>query len=407
MSKWTTAKEGIRYREHPTRKHGVNLDRYYVIRYRDAGGNRKEESLGWASKEGWTTKKAAAELQKLKANHTTGSGAQSLSENRAIKKEELVEVEKGKKLEAIKNLTFAEVFDEYLVYSKLKKKNPRSWKREEQLFRLHVSPVIGKLPLSKIAEVPHLRNLQKNMEKAGSSPRTIRYALHVVRIVFHFAMDEGYFSGTNPALEKSRNAVSQKRSGISYPQEDNKKERYLTREEADLLMKELAGRSAEVHSMAMLALYAGLRFGEIAKLTWGNVDLFQGTMNLRQTKSGKDRIAYMTPDIQKMFAHRGPGDPDRLVFPARGKDNEPHYMISHLYYAVVKKLFNEGVTDKKQLVNFHTLRHTFASWLVKNGTDIYKVQELLGHGDLKMTERYAHHDKDQLKEAVIGLQNNR
>jgi len=407
MSNWFTAKEGIRYREHPTRKHGVNFDRYYVIRYRDAEGNRKEESLGWASKEGWTTKKASAELQKLKANHTTGSGAQSLSENRAIKKEELVEVEKGKKLEAIKNLTFAEVFDEYLVYSKLKKKNPRSWKREEQLFRLHVSPVIGKLPLSRIAEVPHLRNLQKNMEKAGSSPRTIRYALHVVRIVFHFAMDEGYFSGTNPALEKSRNAVSQKRSGISYPQEDNKKERYLAREEADVLMKELAGRSAEVHSMAMLALYAGLRFGEIAKLTWGNVDLFQGTMNLRQTKSGKDRIAYMTPDIQKMFAQRGPGESDKLVFPARGKENEPHYMISHLYYAVVKKLFNEGITDKKQLVNFHTLRHTFASWLVKNGTDIYKVQELLGHGDLKMTERYAHHDKDQLKEAVIGLQNNR
>jgi site-specific recombinase XerD len=130
-------------------------------------------------------------------------------------------------------------------------------------------------------------------------------------------------------------------------------------------------------------------------------------MNLRQTKSGKDRIAYMTPDIQKMFAQRGPGESDKLVFPARGKDNEPHYMISHLYYAVVKKLFNEGITDKKQLVNFHTLRHTFASWLVKNGTDIYKVQELLGHGDLKMTERYAHHDKDQLKEAVIGLQNNR
>lgn len=53
-----------------------------------------------------------------------------------------------------------------------------------------------------------------------------------------------------------------------------------------------------------------------------------------------------------MFAQRGPGEPDKLVFPARGTDNKPHYMISHMYYAIVKKLFNEDVTSKKQQVNF-------------------------------------------------------
>ncbi|GAB6192753.1 tyrosine-type recombinase/integrase [Desulfocastanea catecholica] len=412
MTKWITAKEGVRYREHPTRKHGVNYDRYYVIRYRDADGNRKEESLGWASKAGWTTNKAGQELHKLKANHSTGSGAQSLNEKREIKREEKAVAEKIKKAEAVKSMTFTEVFDKYLIDSKLKKKNEKSWKREEQLFRLHISPVMGKYPLTKIAEVPHLRNLRKNMEKAGLSPATIRYALHVVRIVFHFAIDEEWFSGTNPALEKSKRAVSKKRAGIEYPQQDNEKERYLSREEAEVLMKELAARSTEVHDMAMLALYAGMRFGEIAKLTWGDVKTFEGTMKLRQTKNGKDRTAYMTPDIQKMFAQRGRGEDDRLVFPARVKkdskpedENKPHSMISHLYYAVVKKLFNQGVADKRQWVNFHTLRHTFASWLVENGTDIYKIKDLLGHGTLQMTERYAHHKREQLKEAVVGLQN--
>lgn len=329
-----------------------------------------------------------------------------MSESREIKKEENIKAEKAKKAEAIKNITFAEVFEKFLDESKLKKKNPRSWKREEQLYRLHISSVIGKHQLSKIAEVPHLRNIQKNMEKAGSSPRTIRYALHVVRIVFHFAMDEKYFSGTNPALERSKKAISKNRTGIEYPQEDNQKERWLEREEAELLMKELSKRSVEVHDMAMLALYAGARFGEIAKLTWGNVDIFKGEMKLRQTKNGKDRNAYMTPEIKQMFARRGPGDADKLVFPARGKDNEPHYMISHIYYDTVKKLFNAGTTDKKQWVNFHTLRHTFASWLVSSGVSIYQVKELLGHGDLKMTERYAHHDRNQLKQAVVKLQSN-
>jgi len=42
--------------------------------------------------------------------------------------------------------------------------------------------------------------------------------------------------------------------------------------------------------------------------------------------------------------------------------------------------------------------------LVKDGTDIYQVQELLGHGDIKMTERYAHNDQNQLKQAVMKLQ---
>ena len=404
MSNWIKCKTtGIRYRLHSERKHGVGFDKYFTIRYKVAG-KEKSEGLGWGS-DGWTEKKAAAVLSELKANHTTGAGPTSLSEKREIKAQEEKDKEERKQEADNRNMSFGKIFELFLVASKDKKKNPRSWKREEQLARLHIFPVIHDLPLSKIAHIPHLRTIQKNMEAKGLSPRTIRYAFHVVRIVFHFAMDEGYFSGSNPALEKSKNAVSKKRSGIDYPQEDNKKERYLSREEAEILMQELAERSTEVHNMAMLALYAGLRFGEIAKLTWANVDIFQGTLKLRQTKNGKDRIAYMTPGIQKMFAQRGPGEPDRLVFPARGKDNKPHYMISHLYYSIVKKLFNQDVADKKKWVNFHTLRHTFASWLVENGTDIYKVQELLGHGDLKMTARYAHHDKNQLKQAVISLQN--
>lgn len=403
MSQWIKCNTtGIRYRLHSERKHGVGFDKYFTIRYK-TGGKEKSEGLGWAS-EGWSERKAASVLSELKANHTTGTGPASLSEKRELQIQKKLEKEKLDQEEIKRNMYFEEVFALFLIESKEKKKNPRSWKREEQLARLHILPIVGKLPLSKIANVPHLRTLQKNMEAKGSAVASIRYALHVVRIVFHFAMDEGYFSGINPALERSKKAISKNRTGIEYPQEDNKKERWLERKEATRLMQELDKRSTEVHHMAMLALYAGLRFGEIAKLTWGNVDLFKGEMKLRQTKNGKDRTAYMTPDIQQMFARRGPGEADKLVFPARGTDNKPHYMISHIYYDTVKKLFNAGITDKRQWVNFHTLRHSFASWLVKDGTDIYQVQELLGHGDIKMTERYAHNDQKQLKQAVMKLQ---
>ncbi|HDR14082.1 MAG TPA: hypothetical protein ENN79_01070 [Desulfobacteraceae bacterium] len=64
---------------------------------------------------------------------------------------------------------------------------------------------------------------------------------------------------------------------------------------------------------------------------------------------------------------------------------------------------NEGVEDRRQKVTFHTLRHTFASWLVEDGTDLFTVKELLGHADYKMTSRYSHIAADGLRAAVRRL----
>jgi site-specific recombinase XerD len=66
--------------------------------------------------------------------------------------------------------------------------------------------------------------------------------------------------------------------------------------------------------------------------------------------------------------------------------------------------FNAGVTDRRQRVVFHTLRHTFASWLVQNGTDLYTVSKLLGHSDISMTQRYSHLSDDTLQRAVKNLE---
>jgi len=144
---WITAKEGVRYREHPERKHGVGYDRYYTIRYRKPDGKRVEEMLGWASKTGMTVKKASAEMARLISNHTTGTGPATLSEARDLKAQADKEASRNKKKEAVKNMTFSEIFALFLVASKDKKKNPRSWKREEQLARIHIFPVVGSLTL--------------------------------------------------------------------------------------------------------------------------------------------------------------------------------------------------------------------------------------------------------------------
>ena len=75
---------GVRWREHPERKHGVAFDRYFVIRYKLDGKDR-QESLGWAT-QGWTEQKANARLAELKEAQRTGQGAVTLAAKRAVAK---------------------------------------------------------------------------------------------------------------------------------------------------------------------------------------------------------------------------------------------------------------------------------------------------------------------------------
>ena len=64
---------------------------------------------------------------------------------------------------------------------------------------------------------------------------------------------------------------------------------------------------------------------------------------------------------------------------------------------------NKDISDGRQKVVFHTLRHTFASWLVQKGTPLYTVAELMGHTSLEMTQRYAHLAPDTMRKAALGL----
>ena len=75
--------------------------------------------------------------------------------------------------------------------------------------------------------------------------------------------------------------------------------------------------------------------------------------------------------------------------------------ISNTFLRTVDELgFNDGVVDRRDKAIFHTCRHTFASWHVQNGTDLYTVKELLGHSTIQLTERYSHLRPDGLKQAT-------
>jgi len=386
MAKWIkTTFPGVRYREHPTRKNGVKRDQYFTIRYKLAGKD-KEEGLGWAS-EDWTAAKAYDRLKELKKNRKAGEGPQTLAEKRGIedarKAAEKTEAERQEK-EAVTFETFFK--DTYLPQAKADKKE-RSVTREEGLFNVWIKPVIGHLSMKAVAPF-HLEKLKKSMADKGQSPRSIEYALSVVRQIFNTAKRLGAFDGENPTAK------------VKFPKPDNGRMRFLTHKEADKLLEALKGKSADVHDMTLLSLNCGLRFGEIAALTWQDVDLERGTLTIRDAKAGS-RYAFLTEQSKAMLEAREEGKPSDYVFTGRKVLLD---RISLTFKRTIDELkLNEGIDDPRLRVYFHSCRHSYAAWMIEEGADLYTVQKLLGHKTNVMTQRYAHMSESRLRDAAKAL----
>jgi len=353
--KWSKTKyPGVRYREHRSRKHGVDFDRYYTIRFR-RDGKRIEEGLGWSSS-GWDAKKANEELGRLDRNYRRGEGPTTLAEKMELE-------EKRKKKKAMKNISFGKIFKDQYYPNAKENKGLQSCIREMSLFKKWIKPVIGSMPLEKIAPI-QLEKIKKNMRDAGRADRSIEYALAVVRQVYNYAFRNDLFNGVNPIRK------------VKIPKSDNKRLRFLTTSEADILLKELKAKSQIVWEQALISLHTGLRTSEIFRLTWASVNFENGTLAV-DGKNKKTRHAYMTKDIKDMLMNKERGKPSDALYPARNVDTKRE--ISSTFKRVVEELgFNKDVEDRRDRVVFHTLRHTYASWLVQAGTDLYVVKDPAG-----------------------------
>jgi site-specific recombinase XerD len=347
--------------------------------------------LGWAT-EGWNAKKASVVSANLKESHATGEGPQTLGEKRQLAQEKKEREEADKIRQSREQLTFRALFvNTYFPHAKANK-DFQSYRREQSLFKLWITPVIGDISLKDITGF-HLERMKKNMAEADLAARTIRYALAVVRQVFNFARRHNLFHGESPT------------SKVKMPQADNRRLRFLTHDEADRILSMLEIQSPQVYKMALTILYCGLRPKEVFSLTWGDIDIGKGLMMLRDTKNKKNRIAFMTSAVKEFLAQMIRGNNDDLVFPH--PDGKKYTEISRVFERIVKELkLNEGVTDRRQKVVFHSLRHTYASWMVESGVDLYTVKTLLGHSTLAMTERYSHLENGTLQKAVRVFENN-
>jgi len=375
---------GVLFREHPTRRHGVQKDRYFVIYYRWQGKNY-QEGLGWSSqsqgqdKRGWTAKKAAALLGELKENQRRGEGPKTLKEKRELDERLRMEQEAA-------GLTFGEFFrDTYLPAQE--SKALQSVRREESLFNAWLEPRLGAKTFADISELA-LEKLRKDMQNAGRSARTIEYGFALIRQVWKLAERKGKTGKAWPG------------KNIRRPKVDNRRTAFFSPEQADQLLATLAVRSPQWRDITLLSLHTGMRAGEIFGLTWSDLDLPNGGLiHVRDTKSGRDRFCYMTSSVRAMFQSMNSGEPEEPVFKSRS--GGPIREVSGTVQQSIDSLgFNQGIRDRRHKLTFHSARHSFASWCAMGGVDLFLLQKLLGHETPAMTSRYSHLNKEGFRKAV-------
>ena len=355
-------------------------DIYFSIRY-TRNGKQYEESIGYKS-EGFTAAQAYEILSELKRDIKTGK-ALSLREKTEQREQEKIANEAA-------NMTFSELFEEYYQPHIQNKDKKSTYDREVHLYKKWLKPVLGGVKLNLISRISLIRLLQP-MEKKRLSNRTKNYAIALTRQVFNFAIRNELFAGDNPAARFDE-----------LKKEDNRRMKFLSDEELNNLLEELKKHSYSVYLMALISADSGLRAGEIFNLTWADVSLEEKMLFLRDTKNGKNRFAYMTDRVAEEFSKLTQGEGNEFVF--QSKAGGKIYHVSRTFERAVKALgLNDGITDRRQKVVFHSLRHTFASRLVQRRVSLYEVKELLGHSDIAMTQRYSHLANETLRQAVARL----
>lgn len=276
--------------------------------------------------------------------------------------------------------TFREMMERYQTERSVLKA-PKSRVRDCSALK-HLLPVFGEKLLSEVTP-KSLAAYRTHRRTDEAATATINKELQLVRHAFNLAMREWEWCRTNPmhkvALEAAHNQV----------------DRWLTAEEE---MKLLQASPVWLQEIIRFALNTGMRQGEILALQWQDVDFYRGVLVVMKSKNRERRTIPLNSIVfelltEKQAVGRKPGP---VFVTGRGNPLKVRYLIR----TFTKARNRAGLTDFR----FHDLRHTFASRLVQKGIDLYKVQRLLGHKTGVMTQRYAHHCPESLREGVRVLE---
>lgn len=341
-------------------------DTAFDICYRDQAGKFRWELIGYAD-DG---------VNAAYANKRRGAILDGISRG-----------EKPKRQRAGSGMTFAQgwaLFDEKWLPNLARPEDERN------RYKWYLEEPLGHRRLNAITLLD-LEDLRGSLLRKGLSASTVRLALGDVRRIYRKLVAWGAYEGAIPT------------DGLVMPKTDNARTRFLTQEEALNLLAALKERSRAWHDIAFLSLHTGMRKGEVLALRGEHLDFAAGRILVKDAKTGS-RTVHMTADVRALLENITPDAETGLLFPARnGKGQIRLDVGSSFVRAVADCKLNAGVTDRRHKVVFHTLRHTYCSWLAISGVPLFTIGELVGHSSVEMTKRYSHLCPDAKQEAASRI----
>lgn len=288
---------------------------------------------------------------------------------------------------------FSHYCDEWLQMSRDRVKES-TYVKYCSLLRLYVNPYLGGYALSDLTPVAVENFSHQLLNEENLSPKSVRDIL----ILLHSIL--GYVARRDPA--------SVVRFEMPYPKENRKEMRILTREEQNAFVRCLLESDDECKFGVLLALFTGLRIGEICALRWGDVSLSERSLRIRSTlqrltvvdeedalisrtkivitdpkSNNSAREIPMTDFVYGICRRYYKSDRNAFVLTGTCRYMEPRT----LQYRFRKYMKECELHD----VHFHTLRHTFATRCVEVEFEIKSLSEILGHANPNITlARYVH-----------------
>jgi len=335
-------------------------EKIYYIRYRKKG-KMIEEKAGRQFQDDMTPARAA------------GKRADRIEGKQSTNKETRQAEEAAKREKAAK-WTIDRLWEEY----KNLRVDTKGLRVDQNRYENHLKTKFEKNEPKELIQLDIDRLRIRLMKK--KSPQTVKHVLALLQRIINFGVKKQLCQGLGFKIEM--------------PKVNNLKTEDLTPEQLDSLLKEI-GKSENIHAanMMKMALFTGVRRGEMFKLKWKHINFERGFITLVDPKGGPDQKIPMN-DAARDLLNSHPKSDSPYVFPGRGGRKRTD--IKHQ----VNKI-KEDAGIPKDFRALHGLRHVYASMLASSGeVDMYTLQKLLTHKHPLMTQRYAHLRDVALKRAA-------
>lgn len=341
----------------------------YYVRYKDLSGKTCHRKLGRTTEMTLDAARAAALTHKENSRAPTSESLR-VKLPRTAPVTLSIATERAPVATPTEDMTLDVFMTE--LYFPHAKAHKRSWKRDDQLYRIRIKAKFGDVPMRQITR-REVNQFKLALLASGLAKASVNHHIQLLRHVFNLAVSWEVLD---------RNVLT----GIELLHLDNQVENYLDDAAVERFMA-VAETHANRHVclMLMFLLSTGARLSEMFTARWSQIDRTNRVWKIPATNSKSKKLKYLPINDSAMWVvdQLDSEGKSEYLFPSP-VTGRPYRTISRAWYLIRKKA---GIPSN---VRIHDLRHTFASRIVSRGRSLYEAQRLLGHADPRTTLRYAH-----------------